>query len=175
MRSEASTHFPKAVVLGGLAIWMTVAVLNNLTDRGTNIAHLETMLTMGLLVEDPVFGNGLEWRALPPGLASALLWFVSVAQVVVAVALWRATLAYASAIRGRCAASKAISRANVGLGLFLALWLVFLCGGLWFGYWMKQGPIQGVHLTLILVSLGAIILVNQNQAPSQANTDAFGE
>lgn len=51
--------------------------------------------------------------------------------------------------------------ANIALSMFAAMWLVFLCGGLWFGYWIKQGPIQGVHFTLLILSVACMMLVNQ--------------
>jgi hypothetical protein len=54
----------------------------------------------------------------------------------------------------------AIARANGALGAFLGLWLFFLCGGLWFGYWMKMGPVQQVHLTLMVIALLAVLVVN---------------
>lgn len=35
----------------------------------------------------------------------------------------------------------------------MALWLAFMVGGFWFGYWIKQGPIQQVHTTLLIISI----------------------
>lgn len=82
------TLLPRTVVMTGLAAWMTIAVLNNITDQGTNLANLETMLTMRLLSEDQVLGNGLEWRAWGTGAAALALYCVIAWQLATAAALW---------------------------------------------------------------------------------------
>jgi hypothetical protein len=41
----------------------------------------------------------------------------------------------------------------------------FICGGLWFGYWLKQGAIQSVHMTLILITLASLQYVQIKQPP----------
>lgn len=156
------TILPRTVVVTGLAAWMTVAVLNNITDQGTNLANLETMLTMRLLSEDQVLGNGLEWRAwtagaaAPPALYCVIAW-----QLATAAALWWGAVTHVRAFLGNGETSEAAMAANIGLSMFAAMWLVFLCGGLWFGYWIKQGPIQGVHFTLLILSVACMMLVNQ--------------
>ncbi|CAD0215726.1 hypothetical protein AGRHK599_LOCUS3981 [Rhizobium rhizogenes] len=35
----------------------------------------------------------------------------------------------------------------------MALWLAFMVGGFWFGYWIKQGAIHQVHMTLLIISI----------------------
>ncbi len=152
---------PRTVILAGLASWMTIAVFNNITDQETNLFNLETMLTMRLLIENDILGNGLEWRALSAGAAPFVLFCVIGWQLATAAALWWSALAQLRALIGATDPDAASLAANVALSMFTAMWLVFLCGGLWFGYWMKQGPIQGVHLALLIVSLGSMIFVNQ--------------
>lgn len=152
---------PRAVLLTGLAVWLTIAVLNNVTDSGTNIIHLNRMLSMRLLADDPLFGNGLEWRAWQTVSAQTILYVVVVWQVLTACALWLAAFRMMGAALSGEMNDAALRSANLALSMFLALWLVFLCGGLWFGYWMKQGPIQGVHLTLVIISLLSLTYVNQ--------------
>ncbi|MBO0128956.1 hypothetical protein [Agrobacterium sp. OT33] len=39
---------------------------------------------------------------------------------------------------------------------FMALWLAFMVGGFWFGYWIKQGAIHQVHMTLLIISILSI-------------------
>ena len=45
----------------------------------------------------------------------------------------------------------------------ICLWGGFLCGGLWFGYWIKQGAMQMVHMTLFMLGIGTYLLFNQFQ------------
>jgi predicted small integral membrane protein len=60
---NSGLHSLRAVITTGLAAWMTVAVINNATDPGTNIHFLANMLSMEQLLADAVLGNGLEWRS----------------------------------------------------------------------------------------------------------------
>lgn len=161
MSRLSSQVLPRAVLLTGLAVWLTIAVLNNITDSGTNIIHLNRMLSMRLLADDPLFGNGLEWRAWKTVSAQTVLYAAVVWQVLTACALWLAAVRMMGAALSGEMNDAALRSANLALSMFLALWLVFLCGGLWFGYWMKQGPIQGVHLTLVIISLLSLTYVNQ--------------
>lgn len=161
MNGTISIAVPRAALLLGLALWMSIAALNNATDPQTNVTHLEVMLSMSLLAGDPVFGNGLEWRAwqgFPPVL---LLGLIVLWQSLTAIALWMAAVMMCLVLLGRCSMPAAVARANLALTMFMIMWLFFLCGGLWFGYWMKQGAIQGVHFTMLILSILSLILINR--------------
>lgn len=153
-------RLPRTVILGGLALWMSIAVFNNLTDAETNLYNLEIMTSMTLLKQDALLGNGLEWRALDRGWGGVFLPGVIIWQILTAAALAWAAQVSARGIFGKCDDAKLSLSGNLALSMFLAMWLTFLCGGLWFGYWMKQGAIQGVHLTLVLLSLAALHIIN---------------
>lgn len=146
----------KAVLLVGLAAWMTVAVVNNASDPGTNHVFVGAMLEMRLLQDDPDgLGRNLLWRAVPAGLASPLLWLIVLVQAGIAAYLWKAGLACAASVLRKDAelpdaARQTALRALTG---FMALWLAFMVGGFWFGYWIKQGVIQQVHMTLLIISV----------------------
>jgi hypothetical protein len=79
------------------------------------------------------------------------------------VLLWRAGFLY-----GRLGLSASITgnaivarrAANLALCAFTGLWLIFMLGGFWFGYWIKQGPVQQVHMMLLLIGIGYGIIVN---------------
>ncbi|GAB4424136.1 MAG: DUF2165 domain-containing protein [Chloroflexi bacterium OHK40] len=154
----------KATVVGGLAAWLSIIALNNSVDPGTNITLLRRMFQMELIQSDPEMGNGLEHRALSwPWLPRATLYVVIVVQVVVALLLWRGTWLLLAASFGPpapAAITTAITATNIGLIGFVGLWLCFMCGGLWFGYWMKQGPVQQVHMNLLMIAILTMLLVN---------------
>lgn len=151
----------RLVLLAGLAAWLSIAVFNNLTDPGTNRQLLGHMLSMDLLHSEPVLGSGLSWHAWPVERVPYLLYGVAAVQVAVAGALWSAALLFARAgWSGKLRQLRqARSVAVLALSGFLLLWLWFACGGLWFGYWIKQGAVQSVHLTMILIALGALAYV----------------
>lgn len=161
MNSESIRHLPRATILVGLAVWISIAVLNNITDSETNIIHLETMLSMHFLIEDQLLGNGIEWRSLHTPPAKIMLLGVIFWQFLTAIFLWIATIKMVLTIFGKVNFSVSLSHANIGLTMFLGMWLLFLCGGLWFGYWIKQGAIQGVHMNLLIISIASLIYINQ--------------
>lgn len=157
----------RLVLLTGLAAWLSIAVFNNLTDPGTNRLLLGHMLSMDLLAGEPVLGSGLAWHAWPVERVPALLYGVAGIQVLVAAGLWCAALLFGRAtLSGKPRQLRMARSAGVAaLSAFLLLWLWFACGGLWFGYWIKQGAVQSVHLTMILIALGALLYVQS--APVQ--------
>ncbi len=147
----------KALVISGLAAWLTIAATNNIIDRGTNIHLLTMMVSMRELESDPVLGKGLLFRAIKKTwLPQVLLVVVVLAQFSIVILLFRGAyfLSFGSD------PAFAISVANLGLAAFSLLWLFFLTGGMWFGYWMKMPQVQQVHLTLFLISNVTMVLVN---------------
>lgn len=172
--SIRTVGFSRLVLLCGLAFWTSIAALNNLTDSETNSIFMDNMLSMRLLKADPVLGLGLRWRAWSVEWAAVIVYAVAAYQVVVSVLLWRATLAYAHAwLRcDRALFNIARNRAVLALTCFLALWFGFIGGGLWFGYWMKQGAIQSVHMTLILIALASLLLVEAEPGPSAVSKES---
>lgn len=155
----------KAVVLAGLAGYLTLFVLNNLTDPTTNSAAVARMMTMRELREDPPLGQGVLWRAIAaPTVHRIGYLLVILVQAVGAVLLWCAAvpLAVAAATGATGIGDGPLAVANLGLAVFVALFFGFLLTGLWFSYWVKMGPVQQGHLTLLLVGLASTIVVNLN-------------
>lgn len=157
----------QTVILVGLAIWMGLVVINNVTDSSTNQHLIGQTLSMALVKDDPLMGNGLEWRALDRGVANAVLNLVIAAQIVIDFLLWRSAIYYLRLVGNDAEIHRqtAYDSAIVALVSFCGLWIGFLCGGLWFGYWMKQGVIQQVHFTLLLVGMGGLMLINNPMPP----------
>ncbi len=150
--------FSRLLVLGGLAMWLSIAVINNVTDPGTNRLLLSHTLSMDLVMAEEVLGAGLLWRAWPADWVPAVLYWVAAVQLICALFLWWAAFSYAKAfwVQKQCVLLRARNRAVLALSLFVLLWLFFICGGLWLGYWLKQGPIQMVHFSLIVIGLCAL-------------------
>ena len=159
--------FSRLVILLGLAICLSIAILNNLTDPGTNRMLLGHTLSMDLVRTEEVLGAGLLWRAWSAHWSSIVLYLVVTAQFVCATFLWWATVSYARAflLKDIQVLRDARGRAVLALSLFVLLWMSFICGGLWFGYWLKQGAVQMVHMTLILIGIGALIFVQAQPNP----------
>ncbi|MNH13028.1 hypothetical protein D3C79_725870 [compost metagenome] len=128
---------------------------------------------MVLLEEEELLGAALRWRAWPAEWAEAVLYGVAGVQVLVSLLLWYAAFSYANAWRRGSITllNLARSRAVIALTCFLLLWFSFICGGLWFGYWLKQGAMQSVHMTLILIGLLSLLFV-QGGPSTQPGTSA---
>ena len=156
--------FSRFVLLFGLAAWLTIAATNNLTDPLTNRLFLGQTLSMEMIKTEPVIGSGLTWRAWPAQWAQDILHGILIFQYFTASLLWYAAGSYARAIAQNSiqALIKARGRAVLALTCFLMIWLFFVCGGMWFGYWLKQGVIQSVHMTLILITLASLLYVQSD-------------
>ncbi|WP_246451483.1 DUF2165 family protein [Allostreptomyces psammosilenae] len=160
--------------LAGITAWLTLIAINNINDPGTNVALMEQMLTMRDIAADDVRGQGLLWRAWSDDLARPLLYGVIVVQVAIVALMWRSVASFTRALLAPTPArhATAVGQANVALVAFMGLFLLFLIGGLWFGYWMFMGPVQGVHFTLLGIAFLAMLLVNQ---PAFVREDAEEE
>ena len=156
--------FSRFVLLFGLAVWLTIAAINNLTDPQTNRLFLGQTLSMEMVKAEPVLGSGLTWRAWPAQWSQYILFGIVIFQFFTASLLWYAAGSYARTMAENSiqALVKASDRAVLALTCFLMLWLFFVCGGLWFGYWLKQGVIQSVHMNLILITLASLLYVQSD-------------
>ncbi|MEU9057079.1 DUF2165 family protein [Streptomyces sp. NPDC048384] len=149
------------VLLGGITAWLTLIAVNNITDFDTNRALLEQTITMQTLIEDPLRGNGLEWRALPRGLAAPALVAVIVYQLGTVALMWRAVATgVLGLLRPGTALVGFVRQVNYSLIAFVGLFIGFLVTGLWFGYWLSLGPVQMVHFTLLVIGALVAILTN---------------
>lgn len=152
----------KPMMMSGLALWVGVACFNNIIDKATNRFLLGAMFAMQLLKEDGQLGQGLLRRSWEnkKKRVNFLLWLIVGIQAVISLLLCiSASLLFLSVFNSHYQ-SISILMANWSLLSFMGLWLGFLCGGLWFGYWIKMGHVQVVHLLLLIISLLAVDVVN---------------
>lgn len=160
MQLFSSGFFPAAAMLLALAAWLSLAVTNNIRDPGTNRHLLGQMFRMELLRGDPHMGQGLLHRAsADQRLPEFVLRLVIVVQLALAAALWLAGLGLLAAWAGAIDQRSAVGGANLALAGFMGLWTFFLCGGMWFGYWMKTPQVQQVHLALFVIALLGFLVV----------------
>jgi len=151
----------RLILLFFLSAWLSIAAINNMTDSSTNISLVTNTLTMSLLQSSSEFlGQGLLWRALPRDWVAYIYYGIVLAQISIAFLLWNSWFRYVFAYykKDQVLVDRAVKRVITALTCFLTLWLAFICGGLWFGYWLKQGAMQSVHMTLILIALLSIML-----------------
>lgn len=154
-----SRIFPLFIFLLGLSVWMTLITLNNINDSGTNTLFIKQMLNMSLFDKESGIGTNLLWRSMNTyWLPSAMLWAVVAYETVIDIAMWRAVVkCLRHLLKNEEINEKTRASINIALTIFMGLFLMFICGGMWFGYWMHQGPFQMVHVMGIILSMLGLI------------------
>jgi len=151
----------KPAILAGLALWLSIACANNVVDRKTNRLLLKNMFSMSLLQEDGFLGQGLlrrAWRA--QNIEHKFLWGIVAVQICIVASLWTSVVLMILAGENPSYGIVALTVSNWSLLAFMGLWFFFLCGGLWFGYWIKTPNVQMFHMLLLIITLLAMILIN---------------
>src|SRR3990167_957764 len=124
--------FIKIGLLAGLASWLSIAIINNIFDKNTNIYFIGEMLNMSALREDGILGQGLLYRACNnKKRIPFILRFIVIIQCIIASLLWFAAIVMFLTIVG-FNFILALTIANWALFAFMLLWVGFLCGGLWY-------------------------------------------
>lgn len=150
-------------MLSGLGGWLLIAAINNLTDPGTNRHLLAEMVSMRQLkAESSPLGKGLLWRAWRnEAFVKPLLHAIAIVQLFIAcVLVGAAVLLLYAGIWSHANISVSINIVNYALCLFSLFWFFFLCGGLWFDYWIKFYRAQHIHFTLLGLGMLSAILIN---------------
>lgn len=164
MDSFTTLFFVKGLLMLSLGIWLGLGVFNNLVDSGTNRYLLGEMFTMSQLKTDSYLGKGLLHRAISSQRMTRItLSIVIIMQMIVIILFWCAAYQLFAVIWNHgntMNESRAIATANIALAGYLGLWIFFLCGGLWFGYWMKMGHVQQVHMMLVIIAVASLIFIN---------------
>lgn len=152
----------KIILMAGLSSYLTIAVINNIVDKGTNRFLLKQMFSMLLLENDPVLGKGLTSRVIHSEKISVfLLRLISIIQIIISGALWYGAIQLTMAfLHHTTHLSYAINCCTLALSCFMALWFFFWCGGLWFGYWIKTAQVQEVHMKLVIISILSLLFIN---------------
>lgn len=151
----------KLVMMGGLALWCTLAVINNVVAGASGVAAVGRTMSMALLEAPPAIDTPLANRAVIARECHRLSFAVLVAlQSLAAVLCWCAAGAYVLALGGALAPTAAVTWANWALAAFaLMAWLLHL-GGLWFAYWIRQEGLQTTHIALLILGCVLALIVN---------------
>lgn len=151
----------KISIILGLSCWMGIACFNNIVDRATNRQLITNMLTMKLIATHNELGVGLLSRAWKDNKKVPLiLWLIVGVQLLLAITFLLATVFFMIAIVNTNVYPTALTITNFALCGFNSLWLCFLCGGLWYGYWIHMSPVQTTHFILLIVGLLTTLFIN---------------
>lgn len=162
----------KGLLVAAVALYVTLIVLNNLTDYGSNAAFVHHVLWM-----DSTFpGNHGMGRAIHPlWLHTAFYDGIIAWEAVIAMLLWAGSLQLFRAMRQPAAEfQKAKGTAIGGLTVGLLLWLVaFLAvGGEWFLMWQSTNW-NGEETAFRMFAIMALVLLYL-AAPEEELDDTTG-
>jgi predicted small integral membrane protein len=157
MSLSTSIWLFQAVNAGGLALWLAIAVINNLHAFAGSAGAVGATLAMAPLRQAPAIETPLLARAIcSPAVARVALLVVLALQIVAAGACWIG--ACTLIVGGDLAAAR--PSLNIAMSGFAAFLLAMHLGGLWFGYWIRQEGLQLTHIGLLIWSVAAFCLFN---------------
>lgn len=149
-------RFAKAILVAACALYMSMIVLNNVTDYATNFAFVQHVLTMDTTVP----GNGLMWRAVHSPLLHHAAYVSLIGwEALSAVLLWRGALKLFQA-RGASDFAAHKGPAVTGLVVSMLLWFVgFTCvGGEWWMMWESSSWNGMDPAARMFISQGVVLL-----------------
>jgi hypothetical protein len=151
----------KFVVISGLALWKTLAVINNIRAFRGGVAAIGQLMGMQVLrqpptSESPLLSRAVEgerWHRLVLGLTVLL-------EIGCALLLWWATALVAGSALGWAAPDQALAVVNLSLAAFIALLFFFMLGGTWFAYYIRHELLNVSHVAWLAAAIVTAILFN---------------
>ncbi len=151
----------KLIVIGGLALWMTLAVFNNIVGFRGGVAAIGNLMRMQQLRQPPTKDSPLLSRAIEgEGWHRAVFTLTLLFEIATAVLLWWAAAMIAAAACGMVDHGAALKVVNLSLAALGALLFFFMLGGTWFVYYIHQELLNVSHVAWIGLVIAAAILFN---------------
>jgi predicted small integral membrane protein len=158
---EISLSLVKLVVMGGLAFWMALAVINNAIGFRGAVAAIGHLMNMEPLRQPPTADSPLLARAIgTTGWHRFVMALTLLFEIGCGLLLWCATAMIVASIWGTADREQALTAVNLSLAALIALLFFFMLGGTWFVYYVKQEGLQISHVTMTGLAIGAAILCN---------------
>ncbi len=150
----------QAVLVALQAAWLSFGAYSNLRWPRTNFSSVSDVVTMEMAREDPGIYEDHKHRAIQdPKTIARLFRGVALCEATVAGLLWIACAGLLAAAAGLVAADLARAAALIAVCGFTGVWGLFLVGGEWFQYWVKEGSPQSSHFFMLLWGLATLIFL----------------
>jgi predicted small integral membrane protein len=144
------------ILLAGLAIWTSLAALNNVRAFAHGAAYIGSIMGMGRLRIEGVPDTPLMQRAVKNNSRHRLVLFVIVlAEMMTAIGLWGAALMYCLPVPP----FDPYVVSYISLALFMGLGFLLLLGGSWFAYYAHMEQAQITHFLMITLAVAALCLL----------------
>ncbi len=149
-----SIRFAKILLLATIALWISLVVVGNLSDYGTNLLFVRHVLNMDTIFPHAhVHQRAIHWRLLH----YAVYTLIVASEMLIAVACWLGAWCLWRVRHGSADVFRRAKRTAVlGLTVGVMLWLgVFVAiAGEWFGMWMSKqwnGIQSAFRFTIVLL------------------------
>lgn len=157
MNLHSSLWLFQSVCAVGLAVWLTIAVIDNVRGFRELVHAVGATMSMAPLQRAPAIQSVLSRRAVTSVHWHRLaVWALLALKLVACLACWAGC--YALLLGGGLLQAR--PWLNVALSAFTALLLAMHLAGLWFAYWIREDDLQRGHLALLIWTLGAFFLFN---------------
>ncbi|MET3898149.1 putative small integral membrane protein [Devosia sp. UYZn731] len=151
----------KTVLLSGLALWLAIVVLNNVTAFRNGVFSIGALMGMQLFNQEPAIVSPLLSRRVKSAAWHRLIFSIIVlVEAAVALLLATAAIIHVGILLGGSDAASAVVWANLALCGFITMSLIMLLGGAWFAYYIRQEATQITHLVLIGLGIAGAVLMN---------------
>lgn len=160
----------KIVMTGGLAVWVGLVALGNITDYDARLITVQSVMAMDGVSPD----SALRWRAVTdPATQRAAFVVLVVGQILTALAFLAAAALMAANLRAssvRFKRSKAWTAVAVGLGLVVWLFGFAVIASEWFLMWQAGRStiqIKVFLFTITTVLVGVYVLLDNDRDPGE--------
>ena len=144
-----------------LAVWLSVAVYDNIRTPAVNGTLVSEVLTMQRLQDEyPDLYALHQGRVVTDERVHRFMFrLIVTAEVLTAIALWAGAVTMALAFWGAVQIETARGIAMLGALAFSGVWSGFLIFGNYWCYWMCHDGAQSTHFKLVLWGLGVLLLL----------------
>lgn len=157
MGLQSSLWLFQSIYAVGLAVWLTIAVIDNLMGFRELVHAVGTTMSMTPLQRSPAVHSILSARAVTSVHCHRLAVLVLLAMKLLAfVTCWIGC--YQLLLGGGLAHAR--PWLNVALSAFSAFLFAMHLAGLWFAYWIREDDLQRGHLALLIWTLATFYLFN---------------
>jgi predicted small integral membrane protein len=154
----------KIILVAGVALFLTLAVLGNVTMSDVGFGAVKTAVSMETTFKHPA----VMWRAVTsPGLVYAIFGLIVLVEAIGAVLCWIGAARMWGARKDGGAFHRAGDMARIGLGVTAALYFIgwLVIASEWFEMWQSQQlNVLPDAFRIFAAAMLILLLVNEREA-----------